>query len=133
VSELSTTDRLAIAETLSRYSHCIDKGRWEEFATLFTPDCRLDLSQVLGCYEGRDGIRQFCAMMQPLGLFMRHLVTNVVLRGDGERAQAESYVVAITGSPGAPPTTGFYDDEFVKRDGRWLLHHRRLTLDVKAG
>jgi hypothetical protein len=133
MSELTTADRLAIAETLARYSHCIDKGRWDELVTLFTPDCRLDLSQVLGCYEGSDGIRQFGAMMQPLGLFMRHLVTNLVVGGDGEQARAECYVMAITGSPGAVPSTGFYEDELVKRDGRWLLHRRTLTLDVKPG
>jgi hypothetical protein len=133
MSELSTADRLAIAETLAQYCHCLDRGRWDDFAALFTPDCRLDLSQVLGSYEGTAGIGQFCDTLRSLGVFMRHLVTNVVIRGDGERAQAESYVTAITGAPGkTQQTTGFYDDELIKRDGRWLLHRRRLTLDVAA-
>jgi ketosteroid isomerase-like protein len=132
MSELSIADRQAIEDTLRRYCHCIDRGRWDEFATLFTDDCRLDLSQVLGLYEGADGIRQFGDTMRSVDLFMRHLLTNVVVHGDGARAHAESYVLAITGPKGSAPqqSTGIYEDELIKRDGRWLLHRRHLTLDV---
>jgi hypothetical protein len=135
MSELTTADRLAIHETLHRYCHCLDRGRWDEFATLFTDDCRLDLSQVLGLYEGAAGIRQFCESMRSVGLIMRHLMTNIVVDGDGERARAESYVMAITGAPDASrqQTTGFYEDELVKRGRHWLLRRRRLTLDVPTG
>jgi hypothetical protein len=132
MSELTTADRLAIQDTLHRYCHSLDRGRWEEFAALFTDDCRLDLSQVLGLYEGAAGIRQYSEMLRSVNILMRHLVTNIVLEGDGQRARAAAYVMAITGTPGAAQrqTTGLYDDELVKRDGRWLLHRRRLTLDV---
>jgi hypothetical protein len=131
VSELSTADRLAIAEVISRYCHCVDRGRWEELETIFTADCTLDLSQVMGLYEGREGLRRFAGTLAPLGLLMRHLTVNVVIEGDGERARAESYVLAITGSAGnVNQTTGLYADEFVKQTGRWLIRTRRLTLDV---
>jgi hypothetical protein len=129
---LAPADHLAIQETLHRYCHCLDRGRWEEFPALFTEDCVLDLSQVLGRFEGAAGVRQFCEMMRPMGLFMRHLLTNTIARGTADQARAESYVIAITGAhPGAArQATGIYEDELVKRDGRWLLHRRRLTLDV---
>jgi len=134
MSDLTAADRLAIHEALSRYCHCLDRGRWEEFAALFTDDCRLDLSQVLGLYEGAAGIRQFCETIRGTGVVMRHLVTNVVVDGDGDRARAQAYVLAITGPPGrtTQQSTGFYDDELVKREGRWLLHRRRLTLDLPS-
>jgi hypothetical protein len=62
---------------------------------------------------------------------MRHLVTNIVIEGDGDRAHVECYVTAVTGSPQTPNRmTGFYDDELVKQNGRWLLHRRRLTADL---
>jgi hypothetical protein len=132
MSELTTTDRLAIHDTLYRYCHCLDRGRWEEFAALFTPDCCVDFSQTLGRYEGSAGVRQLCETLGSLGLMMRHLVTNIVIEGDGERAQVATYVLAVTGVPGPTQrtSTGFYQDELVKRDGRWLLHRRQLTLDV---
>lgn len=134
MGDLTTADRLAIQEALSRYCHYLDRGQWDEFAALFTDDCQLDLSQMLGLYEGTIGIRQFADLMRSAGVFMRHLVTNLVVEGDGERARAWAYVLAITGPPGArqQQSTGRYEDELVKRDGRWLLHRRRLTLDVPA-
>ena len=134
MSQLSSTDRLEIQELLHRYCHYLDHGRWAEFAALFTADCRLDLSQVLGVYEGAAGLHQFGEMIAGTGLFMRHMMTNVVIDGDGERARVQSYVIAITGPAGSKPqqATGLYDDELVKQDGRWLLHHRRLTLDVPS-
>lgn len=132
MSDLTAADRLAIQETLHRYCHYLDRGHWEEFAGLFTPDCRLDLSQVLGLYERADGIRQFCETMRSVGLFMRHLVMNIVIDGSADHARAEAYVIAITGAPGGnqQQSTGLYEDELVKHDGRWLLHRRRLRLDV---
>lgn len=132
--ELTTADRLAIQDTLYRYSHCLDGGRWDEFAALFAADCTLDLSQTLGRFEGAAGIRQFCETMRSLDLFMRHLVTNIVIDGDGERAHVAAYVLAITGLRGsaARQSTGVYDDELVKRGDRWLLQRRRLALDVPS-
>ena len=58
MSELTAADRIAIQETLYRYCHCLDRGRWDEFATLFTDDCLLDLSQVLGSYAAGWDIRK---------------------------------------------------------------------------
>jgi len=131
MSQLTADDRLEIQEVLARYSHCVDRGRWDALLELFTEDCRLDLSQVMGLYEGRAGVKQFTEILAPLGVFMRHLVTNVVIDGDAERVRVEAYVVAVTGSEANPSrTTGFYEDELVKQSGRWLLHRRRLALDV---
>src|SRR5262249_32186817 len=79
--------------------------------------CRLDLSQVMGLYEGKAGVRKFADILRGLPIVMRHLVTNVVIRGDGERARSECYVLAITGGEGqSGQTPGFYDDEFVKQN-----------------
>ena len=133
MSELTAADRLAIQDDpapllpLPR-SRALGRVRGAVYRRL-----RLDLSQVLGRYEGAAGIRQFCDTMRSVDLFMRHLVTNIVIDGDGERAQAAAYVLAITGTRGSAQrqSTGLYDDELVKRDGRWLLHRRRLALDVR--
>jgi hypothetical protein len=132
MSQLTSDDRLEIQEVLYRYCHSLDHGRWAELTALFTEGCRLDLSQVLGVYEGHAGLRQFADTLTAANLFMRHLVTNIVIEGDGQRATVHAYVIAITGPAGTKPqqTTGLYTDELVKHDGRWLLHHRRLTLDV---
>lgn len=134
MSELSTADRLEIGEVLARYCHCVDRGRWEELPELFTADGTLDLSQVMGRYEGSEAIRGFCSTLRALPIVMRHLTTNVVIRGEGNAARSECYVLAITAPEGgtASQTTGFYDDEWVKQDGRWKIRSRRLALDIPA-
>jgi len=133
VSQLSTDDRLAIAEIMAAYCHAIDLGRWEGFPALFTEDCRLDFGSLMGVFEGPEGVRRFVDMMARLGLFMRHFTTNVIVKGDGERANAESYVLAITGPPGSSSqTTGRYEDEFVKVGGRWRIRVRRAILDTPS-
>jgi hypothetical protein len=132
VGQLSTEDRVAIAEIMAAYCHAIDRGRWDDLPGLFTDDCRLDFGDVMGVYEGQDGIRRFADTLKGIGLFMRHYLTNVVLHGDGERAR-ESYVLAITGPPGgSSQTTGIYEDELVKAGGRWRIRVRRALLDRPA-
>ena len=130
MSQLSTEDRLAIAEVMAAYCHAIDLGGWDDLPGLFTADCRLDFGSLMGVFEGTEGVRRFAATLKGLGLFMRHYTTNVLLEGDGQRARGSSYVLAITGPPGASSqTTGRYDDELVKVDGRWRIRVRRALLD----
>lgn len=130
---LSTEDRLAIGEVLAAYCHHLDLGRWEEFRALFTDDCRLDFGELMGRFEGRDGVTRFTDVMAGMGLFMRHFTTNVVLTGDDTRVRAESYVLAVTGPAGArAQTTGRYEDELVKMGGRWLIRNRRALLDTPS-
>jgi hypothetical protein len=130
VSTLSVEDRSAIAEIIASYCHALDLGRWDEFRTFFVEDCTLDFGRLMGVFEGSEGVQRFTEIMAGLGLFMRHFTTNIVIRGDGERARVESYVLAITGpSGGRAQTTGRYEDEFVKVDGRWRIRVRRALLD----
>ncbi len=128
--ELTAADRIEIQELLGRYCRVIDLGRWDELPGLFTPDCRLDVGPM-GVHEGHAGVRAFAQMLAASGLTMRHYVTNVLTSGDGDRAHVEAHVLAVTGRPGqATPTTGFYEDEVVKVDGRWRFRARRALIDL---
>lgn len=133
MSELSAEDHVAIAEIMAAYCQAIDLNRWDDFPSLFTDDCKLDFGSLMGVFEGQEGVRRLADMLGNLGLFMRHFTTNLVVRGDGERAHAESYVLAITGPPGSSSqTTGRYEDELVKDRGRWRIRVRRAILDTPA-
>jgi hypothetical protein len=69
--------------------------------------------------------------MKAAGFLMRHFTTNAVVTGDGERAHAETYVLAIAGPAGGQAqTTGVYLNDLVKADGRWLIRSRRAVLDM---
>lgn len=131
MSALTVEDRLDIQELMAVYSRCIDFGRLEELPELFTDDCTLDFGKVMGRHEGKDAVRRFGDMLKGAGLTMRHYVTNCIIRGDGERAEATTYVLAITGAPGSQsPTTGRYEDELRKVGGKWLLHVRRGIIEM---
>jgi ketosteroid isomerase-like protein len=133
VSQLSTEDRLEIAELVARYCWAIDQRRWDGFLDLFTDDCRLDFGDVMGVFEGRAGLERFTTVMTSLDLFMRHYTTNLLLEGDGSEALARSYVLAITGSgAGRHQATGRYEDRLVKLNGRWRIRERRAVIEMPA-
>lgn len=131
MSQLTTEDRLAIQELMAVYSRCIDFGRWEEMPNLFTDDCTLDFGELMGRHAGKDGVRRFAETLANLPLTMRHYVTNCIITGDGEKADATTYVLAFTGPQGnLTPTTGRYEDQLRKVNGRWLLHARRGIIEM---
>ena len=131
MSQLTTEDRLAIQELMAVYSRCIDFKRWDELPDLFTEDCTLDFGAVMGKHQGREGIRNFADMLSNTGLTMRHYVTNCIITGNSETADATTYVLAFTGEPGGMhPTTGRYEDRVRKVNGRWLLHVRRGIIEM---
>jgi hypothetical protein len=131
MSQLTVQDRLDIQELMAIYSRAIDFGRWEELPDLFTDDCTLDFGKVMGAHRGKDAVRGFGKMLAGSGLTMRHYVGNCIISGDGERAEATTYVLAFTGQQGSlSPTTGRYEDELRKVGGRWLLHVRRGIIEM---
>lgn len=129
--ELTADDRLAIAEIMASYCWAIDHGRWDDIPALFTEDCRLDFGEIMGVFEGRADLERFTGMLKSTGLVMRHYTTNLLVRGDGTHARAESYVLAITGAAGSRrQTTGRYEDDLVKVDGRWCIRSRRAVIEM---
>ncbi|TMA77979.1 MAG: nuclear transport factor 2 family protein [Deltaproteobacteria bacterium] len=134
MTQLSSDDRHAIGELLARYCFAIDYGRWSEFGAFFTEGCTLDFGKLMGTFTGQEGIARFAETLKASGVFMRHYTTNVVIRGDGgdgDGAHAESYVLAMTGAPGnLSQTTGRYEDDLVKIDGRWRIHVRRAVIEL---
>lgn len=131
MSQLTTEDRLAIQELMAVYSRCIDFGRWDELPALFTDDCTLDFGALMGQHRGTDGVRGVADTLAKLPLTMRHYVTNCIITGDGEQAAATTYVLAFTGPKGnLTPTTGRYEDQLRKVEGRWLLHVRRAFIEM---
>ena len=56
-----------------------------------------------------------------------HLVSNIEVDLDGDRATARSRHLLVMRGPDGSPTpelAGFYEDEFVREDGRWKIARR---------
>jgi len=128
--------RELIRETLARYAHCADTGRFSELAALFTEDGVLDI-------DGRPPLRGHDAIVafltgtkSSLGAtlespYIRHHVSSISITIDGPgEASAASYFLAITER--GPDHWGRYKDRLVCVDGRWLFRHRRVRPDGHA-
>jgi hypothetical protein len=66
---------------------------------------------------------------------VKHVLGLPVIRGDGERATARTYVVIPRIMPTGVISTRFigtYKDDVVKQAGRWLLARRVIALELTA-
>ena len=128
---MSTTleDKEAIREVLAEYCFCLDGGRFAEMAALFAPDGtwhtafgkatgRADIEALANRVANRAGPR-------PRGA---HLVTNIVIKVTGDRAQVASNWALAQNSPNGPiiSSGGAYADEMIKQDETWLFHYRKI-------
>lgn len=126
----------AIREVLAEYCFCLDAGRFDDMAALFTEDgvWRTDFGKGIG----RAGIAEHARSLRRGSAPPRrgvHLTTNIVIRLDGDRAQVRSnWMVAQNGDAGPlVSSAGGYADEMVKQDGRWLFRVRTIDRFVAPG
>ena len=125
---LTPGDRLEIEELVARYCWAIDTRDGEALADTFTPDGAFDGGRR---FEGREQLVSFgrgdhVPPNRP-ETAAQHWVTNMVLAGDANAVTARSYFVRHSIVDNAPvlARVGYYVDELVKVDGRWLFKNRR--------
>jgi hypothetical protein len=125
---LSLLDRVEIEELIARYNWAIDTSDGPGLADTFTAD-----GAFVGTREfrGREALIGFGAGTHhgPIPP-AQHWVTNMVLEGDTELARLKAYFVRQNVEDGQVITTnlGYYDDELVRVEGRWLFSVRRFIL-----
>jgi uncharacterized protein (TIGR02246 family) len=134
----SLADRAAIHDLFTRYCCALDNGEVETVVDCFTADAALK-SPVVDL-KGRDAIRAFAgrfAAQRAAGTQFRHMVTNIAVAIDGDRATATAYLLVLISKDGGHRTLppGRYECELVKEDGAWrfsrrlVFHDHTYTLD----
>ena len=119
----------AIREVLAEYCFRLDDGRFAEMAALFTEGGTWETA--FGKATGRAAIaelaRSLRARADPRPRAV-HLVTNIVIALEGERATVRSNWMVMQNSPEVPKigSGGAYHDEMVKQNGRWLFGYRKI-------
>ncbi len=133
-------DRALIEDLQARYLFAFDFGDPEGYAGTFAPDGILDFGW--GEIKGREAIAKFivdgrkrneetraktpAGQRPPVG---RHVISNMVIRIDGNKARAQSYWSHMTSGPdgrGGVDFFGHYEDELTKVNGDWLFARRRI-------
>ncbi|HUB13109.1 MAG TPA: nuclear transport factor 2 family protein [Acetobacteraceae bacterium] len=129
-------DRLAINDLFVRYATALDAGDVETIVGCFAEDGALE-SPIVGVYKGHDGIREFgsrFAKLRERGTQLRHVLSNLAVKLDGDRAHATCYLVTIMTRDGKstlrPP--GRYECELVKASGKWVFQYRLVLEDAKS-
>ncbi len=128
---ISSEDRMAIMDLLSRYNHAIDGGDTEAWLDCFTEDAIYEFPPDRR-WEGIEQLREvgesIAANADPPA--MRHWLNNVLIEGDDQEARVTSYVMLLRLSDGPRINhTGMYRHTLRKVDGAWKFAHRRMDQD----
>ena len=125
-------DKDAIRELLHRYCFCMDEGRFDELAALFSDD-----GEWIAPYRTAVGPADIAVWLKqsvPPSPRRVHYVMNSIIDRDGARATARSnYLVMVEGTNGPfPSVCGVYDDVLVKRADGWRFQRRQLIHAFKG-
>ena len=123
-------DRVMIQDLLGRYAFAIDyetndPGAW---AALFAEDGRFEIPIMKVVVEGRDELRDFAAGLQRTIPGLHHLMTNVMIDVDGDRASGKCELNEFLLRPEAiyANLQGWYEDEYLRNGRHWLFQTRKV-------
>ena len=126
----NAADRVMIADLLARYVWAADYGTPEEWADLFTPD---------GVFAGADGglrvfgrarLIEFMTDLQRTVPHLHHVTTSPAINLNGNFATGKAQLNEFLSQPEAiyPALHGWYEDEYVFVDERWLIKSRTVHI-----
>ena len=126
--------KMQIHDLICAQARGVDRGDAELLRSVWTADATVDIGDF---YNGdADG---FCALMMETAENLRrmaHTVNNEWIQVDGDSAVAESYVIAVSTTPGEDGsedqdaiTGGRYLDRYRRVDGQWKCSHRSFVSD----
>jgi ketosteroid isomerase-like protein len=104
------------------YHACINDGRYDEIAELFTDDARVVLG-YLATYVGRAAIDTgFRGMGERERFFIKQFIHSHDVKLVGDSGTGVSYLEARYGRYGVSwLVSGRYDDIYARQNGRWLF------------
>jgi hypothetical protein len=133
-------DRARIEDLQARYLFAFDWNDADGYANTFAEDGVLNFGW--GELKGRQAIKEFISSGEedraqsrastPAGerpRVGRHIISNIVVKIDGDKASGRAYWTHMTTGPtgyGTVDFFGHYEDEMVKVNGEWLFASRHV-------
>jgi len=137
-------DETAIQNLQNAWGYYVDRRQWDDIADLYAPDGLIALANDERV-RGRSAIRSALEEMGPAGLSPGELNDHllfapvVAIHADGSTASARGLVLGTIGvhQQDAQWTLGIYDNDYVKRDGIWMIaasrYYPRAATDYYRG
>jgi hypothetical protein len=123
-------DREAIRDCLYRYCRGIDRMDAAVLASAYWPGAMDHHTGFTGTVEQfvEWALPRLAAMEQNM-----HMIGNILIRLDGDRAKVETYLWSVSVLPGENPrqvmVCGRYLDRFEKRNDEWRIAERLVVHD----
>ena len=127
---LDLANRFAIQELLHRYCHIADYDAPEAMREVFTADAVFEVPTMNIRFEGIDNIIAFFRHSRAGFGGARHIISNVVIEGDGSAAASTAYlqVVNVDGDPKSIVSFGRYTDRLQHTPQGWRFTHRLVLI-----
>lgn len=129
-------DKDAIRALRDNYHSCINDGRYDQIAKLFTDDAMVELG-YLARYEGRAAVDTgFRGMGERERFFIKQFIHSHQIEVTGDTGTGVSYLEARYGRFGVSYlVSGRYDDRYRRVDGVWHFSEMiaELYYTVPAG
>jgi len=132
------SDRLELGDLVVAYSSAVDQRDWDAYERLFVADATIDYTEAGGIRGAPADVRAWLAQVMPSFPAYQHMVSNIELVLDGDRASGRSMLfnpMALPGIGGA--TVAFvglwYRDRFVRTADGWRFTERYEELSWKSG
>lgn len=125
---MSEQDRNAIIQAINLYGLAVDARRWELFDQVFTPDVDACYGDSRHWHDLAAFKADFAAAHEPY-YHTQHAMLNHLVTVAGDAAHAFTYVswrlvIRNTGGDDIRDGSGWYDDQFVRSTGTWLIKRR---------
>jgi ketosteroid isomerase-like protein len=129
-------DRAAVIDTVTRYATALDARDFAMLEDVFTQDATCDFGA--GAVEGRHAVRRMMEQMLGGGGPSQHLLGNLVVEVEGDRARCVSQVRAFSAGAGAAAGRiyelfGEYRDELVRTPEGWRIARREMKVRHEIG
>ena len=127
MSELE--DRLAVGDIIIRYADSIDQCDYDRYCTCFTDDVVVSgfTPEVI---NGLSTYRPWVTAARNRYGRTQHLIGNIQVSVNGDKAHLRSYVQATHELPDDPQHLivlwAAYNDELVRTAGGWKISHHEL-------
>ena len=124
------SDRIQIDDLLIRYTVAIDTKDWDLLDTVFTPDAKVDYTTSGGTKGSYPEVRAWLAKALAPFKMTQHLISNSVVRVDGDTATARTMVFNPMGTDDGKGgldlfyVGAWYDDKLVRTPEGWRIAER---------